>query len=527
MIRIENIQLKLGTDPNVLEKKIRNILGLKLSDSFSYTLHKKSIDARHKSNIQVIYNVNVSGIDEENILNRKLESKYRIHKVEPFSYSIQAKSTFKNQPVIVGTGPCGLFSGLVLAKAGLNPLFIERGKQVHDRISDVDIFFKSGQINPQSNVQFGEGGAGTFSDGKLYTLINNPRTQFIFQTLVDAGAPSEILYDAKPHIGTDNLRKLLPNLRQMIIDTGGEFRFESCLTDLNIENDQIQSIQINGTGQLTTGHLILAIGHSARDTYSLLYKKGLQLTPKVFAIGVRIEHLKKWIDHAQYGKSANHPDLPAGKYKLAAKLPDGRGAYTFCMCPGGYVVAAASEPDHLVTNGMSYYQQNGKNSNAALLINIYPQDLGDESPLSGIQFQRHWESLAFEQAEQNYFAPVQRVKDFLNDQPTSKIHSVEPAYQPGYYLSDLRKCLPPFVTEGIKTAIQAFGKKLHNFDHPDAILTGVETRSSSPVRISRDETCQSNIRGIYPAGEGAGYAGGIVSAALDGIKTAEAIINRL
>lgn len=524
MIRIENIKLKPGTDPNVLEKKIRNILGLKLSDPFSYTIHKKSIDARHKSNIQFIYNVNVSGIDEENILSRKLEAKYRIHKVEPFSYSIQSKPTFKNHPVIVGTGPCGLFAGLLLARAGLNPILIERGRQVQNRISDVDNFFKTGQLNSQSNVQFGEGGAGTFSDGKLYTLINDPRTHFIFQTLVDAGAPSEILYDAKPHIGTDNLRKLLPNLRKMIIDAGGEFKFESCLTDLNMDDNRIQSIQINGEEQLTTDHLILAIGHSARDTYTLLHKRNLDLSPKVFAIGVRIEHLKKWIDHAQYGKSANHPELPAGKYKLATKLPDGRGAYTFCMCPGGYVVAAASESDHLVTNGMSYYQQNGANSNSALLINVYPQDFGDNSPLAGIQFQRHWERLAFAQADTPYYAPVQRVKDFMNNQETHKIHSVEPTYQPGYYLSDLRECLPPFVIDGLKSAIQIFGKKLHNFDHPDAILTGVETRSSSPVRINRDATFQSNIQGIYPAGEGAGYAGGIVSAALDGLKIAESMI---
>lgn len=525
MIRIENIKLSIEDNKSLLEQKIKTILGLKKSDQLNYSIHKKSIDARHKSNIQLIYNVNVSGLDEPDILNRALEAKYRIHQIEPYSFSIQSKQTFRNQPIIIGTGPCGLFAGLILAKAGLNPILLERGKQVQERISDVDHFFQTGQLNTQSNVQFGEGGAGTFSDGKLYTLINDQRTHFIFQTLVDAGAPSEILYDAKPHIGTDNLRKLLPILRKMIIDAGGEFRFESQLTDIFFENNHIQGIQINNEEMIDTDHLILAIGHSARDTYSLLHSKGLQLTPKVFAIGVRIEHLKKWIDYAQYGKSANHPNLPAGKYKLSTQLPDGRGAYTFCMCPGGYVVAATSELGHLVTNGMSSYQQDGQNSNSALLVNVYPKDFGSDSPLAGIQFQRHWEALAFQQADHAYHAPVQRVKDLLNHQTTQKIHSVEPTYQPGYYLSDLRECLPPFVIEGLKIAIHTFSKKLINFDHPEAILTGVETRSSSPIRINRDETYQSNIRGIYPAGEGAGYAGGIVSAALDGLKMAEAIIN--
>ncbi len=526
MIRIENIRLDLDEDVSQLRIHIIQILQISENTSFTFHVRKKAVDARHKKRIYITYTVDLDGLDEDNLLSRSYPANHRIRKVDSYRFEIKKTTAIiKERPVIVGTGPCGLFAGLVLAKAGLNPLILERGKQVSDRIVDVNQFSQSGTLNPESNIQFGEGGAGTFSDGKLYTLINDPKTQFIFDILIEAGAPAEIAYDAKPHIGTDNLRKIIPNIRNKIESLGGEFRFESKFTGIQIENGFLKAIKINDNDMVLTDRLILAIGHSARDTYQMLLDNSLTMTPKVFAIGVRIEHLKKWIDYAQYGSFRDHPQLPAGKYKLAAKSKDGRGIYTFCMCPGGSVVPAASEPGYLVTNGMSDYAQDGKNSNSAILVNVYPEDFESDHPLSGVDFQRKWERKAFKLSGSNYHAPVQLAGDFMKNKISKTLRKVTPSYQPETVLCDLRECLPPFVIESIKTGIQQFGRKIRSFDHPEAVLTGVETRSSSPVRLVRDDQCQSNIKGIYPAGEGAGYAGGIISAALDGIRVAESILN--
>ena len=425
--------------------------------------------------------------------------------------------------MIVGTGPAGLFAGLVLSEMGFNPILLERGKRIEERVKDVREFWETGRLNTESNVQFGEGGAGTFSDGKLTTMTNDPRSRKVLEYFVEAGAPEDILYVNKPHIGTDILRRVVINIRKRIISLGGEVRFESKVTGFEIEDGKVKAVVINQGERLQTERVVLALGHSARDTFQMLYENEFHIQQKSFSMGVRIEHPQVLVDISQYGESHGHPRLGAAEYKLAGHFENGRSAYTFCMCPGGTVVAAASERGMLVTNGMSEHARNKENANAALLVNVGPEDFGDDHPLAGMFFQRHWEERAFLQGGGDYRAPAQRVGDFLADRESKDIGRINPSFRPGVRMTDLRHCLPGFVTDTLKLAIVEFDKKLKGFSDPDAILTGIESRSSSPVRILRNQEYQSNISGIYPTGEGAGYAGGIISAAVDGIRIAEAI----
>jgi uncharacterized FAD-dependent dehydrogenase len=428
--------------------------------------------------------------------------------------------------VIVGTGPAGLFAGLILAEAGLEPILIERGERVRKRVKDVNGFWQQGQFNPESNVQFGEGGAGTFSDGKLQTRVKDKknRDRKILEELVAAGAPGEILIDHKPHIGTANLVRVVENLREKIISLGGKFHFSTRMDELILSDGNITGIKLGNGEMIKCANLVLAIGHSSRDTYSMLQKMGITLEAKPFSIGLRIEHPQELIDQAQFGQHAGHPKLGAAAYQLAHHGSSGRTVYSFCMCPGGKVIAASSELGGVVTNGMSQYARNERNANSAIVAEVYPDDFG-KGPLAGIEFQRIWENKAFQAGGSNFFAPVQLVGDFLQGLFSTTLGEVIPTYSPGFELAELDQCLPNYVTSAIREALPHFEKKLKGFSMPDAVLTGVETRTSSPVRIIRGKDFQSiSTPGLYPAGEGSGYAGGILSSAIDGIKAAEAII---
>jgi len=538
MIRIEEIKLPISSNRSKLKEEILRILEIDDEKFEYYKLIKKAVDARHKSNIQFVYTVDVAFSDKKvkkNILTNLQNAKYekvlkqhRIKKIEPYHYDIPHIIHIKSfqRPIIIGSGPAGLFAGLLLAKAGLTPLIIEKGKKVEERIKDVELFTKTGELNTRSNIHFGEGGAGTFSDGKLYTLINDHRTKFIFDELIAAGAPTEIAYSARPHIGTDNLRKMVKNLREKIEQQGGEFLFESELQDLIIENGSLEKIVINGKS-VDTSCVICAIGNAARDTFEMLHNKNVHMEAKPFSMGVRIEHPREYINKLQYGDQYKNSTLPQAHYKLAVHLKNGRGVYTFCMCPGGWVVPAATESGGVVTNGMSTFAQDNINSNSALLVNVTPEDFPSKDPLAGIEFQRIWEQKAFAAGGGNFNAPVQLLRDFLEDKPSTSYKSVIPSYKPGRTPCSIKECLPDFVYESLKEAIPLLDRKLPCFAYPSAALTAIETRSSSPVRILRGEDFQSNIKGLYPAGEGAGYAGGIVSSAVDGMKVAEKIIEKM
>ena len=524
MIRVQDIKLSLEEDKNQLVVKVAKKLKIKPSDIIHYTIFKEAVDARKKEDIKLVYTIDVETTKDEMLL-----EKYPNLKRPDPAYVCPApgEKVMKHSPVVVGSGPCGLFAALILAQQGFNPIVIERGKCVEERVKDVEAFWNTGTFDSKSNVQFGEGGAGTFSDGKLTTQIKNKRCHKVLEEMVLAGAPEEILYKNKPHVGTDILRGVVKNIRQQIIALGGSFRFETQVTDLEIKEDVLTAVILNHNERLETEHCILAIGHSARDTFEMLASRKVHMEQKPFSMGMRVEHLQEWINEAQYGeKYANHEKLGAAEYKLVHHCENGRTVYSFCMCPGGYVIASASEEGRIVTNGMSEHKRDAQNANSAILVNVGPEDFGSSSPLAGMYLQREFEELAFKMGGNNYKAPIQRLGDFFNNEPSTGFGVVKPSYAPGVTLSNIKAVLPTFMGEAIDEAMHAFGKKIKNFDHEDALFTGFETRSSSPIRMPRNEDYESNIKGLYPAGEGAGYAGGISSAAVDGIQIAETIIKK-
>ncbi len=524
MIRLNQIKLPLDHDDSALTSAIAKKLKTK---PLNYTIFKRSYDARDKANILLVYTVDVAVKHEQQVLQRlRRDRRVSVTPDMRYQFVAQAPSGLADRPIVIGTGPCGLFAGLTLAQMGFRPIILERGKPVRERTKDTFGFWRKRKLNPQSNVQFGEGGAGTFSDGKLYSQIRDRRYigRKVLTEFVNAGADPEILYVSKPHIGTLRLVRIVENIRNRIIELGGEIRFETTVEDILIEDGQAYGVVANGETILSE-HIILAIGHSARDTFKMLYERGVYVEAKPISIGFRVEHPQSMIDVARFGDSAGHPILGAADYKLVHHANNGRSVYSFCMCPGGVVVAAASEPNGVVTNGMSYYSRVERNANAALVVELDPAtDYPSAHPLAGIDLQRALEQRAFELGGGTYSAPAQLVGDFLKGQPSQALEGVAPSFQPAVHLTDLSSLLPPYATEAIREAIVAFGRKIPNFDRPDATLTAVETRTSSPVRIKRDKSFQSlNTRGLFPAGEGAGYAGGIFSAAVDGIKVAEAV----
>ncbi len=527
MIRVHDLTLPFDHRPQALDRAIVKRLHLGKADIIKYQIIRHSIDARRRSRIVFVYSVDVEVVDELKML--KACAKDAKIGPAPSTTYIMPESAPQGRiaPVVVGSGPCGLFCALILAELGYKPVLIERGKEVKARIHDVHRLWQEGELDPISNVQFGEGGAGTFSDGKLVTQIKDKlnRSRKVLNELVKAGAPEDILVQAKPHIGTDHLVNVVKRLRNKIIELGGEVRFETQLTDLVIKDNRVAGIIVNHDDQIDTSSVVLALGHSARDTFAMLHDKGVPMIAKPFSMGVRIEHPQALINQAQYGQHATHPSLGAADYKLVHHSSLGRSAYSFCMCPGGQVIGAASEAGRLVTNGMSHHARNLPNANSALVVSVTPEDFQTDDPMAGVAFQRLWEEKAFAVGGGQYHAPVQCVGDFLASKPTRFIRSVEPSYQPGVKCCDLRACLPEFVADTLREAIPALDRKLQGFAHPEAVMTGLESRSSSPLRILRDEAFQSPaFQGLFPAGEGAGYAGGIMSAAIDGIKVAEAII---
>ncbi len=520
MKRINNIKIYKDLDLETLIKYVCKKYHIIYEDILDCHIIKKSIDARDKNNIHYLYNI---------ALNLKNEKKYsKLDEYKEFKLpNINISSNNSLKPIIIGAGPSGLFAALTFIKNGIKPIIIEQGKKVEDRKKDVDLFIKTGKLNINSNIQFGEGGAGTFSDGKLTSGINNPLCNIVLQDFHKFGAPKQILYLSKPHIGTDNLIKIISNIRSYIIENGGQFLFNSKLTDLHIKNNKIQSITYvndNKEYNISASNLILAIGHSSRDTFYKIYNKGLHMESKNFSVGVRIEHLQKNINLSQYGNKTTLK-LPPAEYKLVYHdKSTNRSCYSFCMCPGGTVMASSSDENTVVTNGMSVFKRNGTNANSAILVNVTPNDFSSTNPLAGIDFQKQLEEKAFIAGGKNYYAPIQKVGDYINNTLSYNFGSVLPTYLPGTTFYNLNEILPNFVNITMKKALLYFDKQIHGFANPDALLTGLETRSSSPVKIVRGENLMSNIEGIYPCGEGAGYAGGIMSAAVDGIKCALAII---
>ncbi len=514
MIRISNIKIREDLDENDLFERIFKKYRIKKEDVTEKRIVKKSIDARKKEDVHYNYCVEIKCKNEKHIKNVELVEEKKQEKID-----VKRKST--KRPVIVGAGPAGLFCALVLAQNGIKPIVIEQGKRVEERIEDVEKFRNTGVLNPSSNVQFGEGGAGTFSDGKLTSGINSPLCKKVLEEFYKSGAPEQILYINKPHIGTDNLVSVIKNMRNRIIELGGEFLFNTKLIDIEITNS-IVSAAICNTGRIETDTIVLAIGHSARDTFEMLYKKGVEMQKKNFSVGVRIEHKQSTINTSQYG-TITKLKLPPAEYKMVYHGNE-RSCYTFCMCPGGEVIASSSEPGTIVTNGMSKYKRDGENANSAVLVNVTPDDFKGESPLEGMYFQKQLEEKAFMLGGSNYYAPVQRYEDFKENKKTSYIGDIKPTYKPGVTMCNLNEILPEFVSKTLVEGIDYFGTVIEGFDNPDAILTGVETRSSSPVQITRNEIKMSNIYGLYPCGEGPGYAGGIMSAAVDGIQCAIEIL---
>ena len=529
MIRLSNVRVPLDYDEEALRRLAAKALRLR-GRVLSARVARKSVDARDKADVHFVMALDVTIDGDERAALAACPRGVQAAPVKaPAEIAPPRDTRFPLRPVVVGLGPAGLAAGWLLARAGARPIILERGSDIDARARAVSSFWQGGAFDPRTNVQFGEGGAGTFSDGKLTTGISDPRVGTVLKLFYECGAPEAILYEARPHIGTDNLPRMVKTLRQRIESLGGEVRFQTCLTDVLIEDGAVAAAVIRRPdGLLETlpaDTVILATGHSARDTLEALLRRGVDMTRKPFSIGARVEHLQRAIDRAQYGRFAAHPALGAADYKLSAHLDNGRGAYTFCMCPGGTVVASASEEGGVVTNGMSAFARDGRNSNSALLIGVGPEDFEGDDPLAGVRFQRRWERAAFELGGGDYKAPCQRVGSFLSGDGSLTEGDVEPTYRPGVTYADLNGCLPGFVAESMRLALVRMDRQLRGFASPGAVLTGVETRSSSPVRITRGEDGQSpSARGLYPCGEGAGYAGGIMSAAVDGLRCAEKAI---
>ncbi len=525
MIKVNNIKLQLDYEKTDIVNSIAKKLKIESKHIKSYSILKKSLDARKKHDIKYTFSFKVELLINEN----KIIKKFKENEVSRFieeSYQFY-KCEKQITPLIVGSGPAGLFCAYILIKSGLKPIIVERGEKIEDRVKSVEKFFSDGVLNPESNIQFGEGGAGTFSDGKLNTGISDKRIKLVLKTFVKFGAPEEILYEQKPHIGTDVLRIVVTNMRNYIINNGGKFLFSTKFVDFETKDNKVVSAIVelnNKTNSIICDKIVLAIGHSSRDTFYKLYKKGLEIKQKPFAVGVRIEHKQELINKIQYGENYNNKNLPVADYKTFVHLNNGRTVYSFCMCPGGHVVAAASENGMIATNGMSNYKRDGENANSAILVNVTPDDFGSSHPLAGIEFQRNIERKAYE-ISKSYKAPAQTVESFLFN-GENKIKSVKPTYKPYIILTELTNVFPKFICDSLKEGLILINKKINGFACKDSLLIAPETRSSSPVKIVRNDDLCANIDGLYPCGEGAGYAGGITSAAVDGIKVAEKIIER-
>jgi uncharacterized FAD-dependent dehydrogenase len=538
MLRITELRLPLNHAEGDLRAAILKRLGVADAELNAFTVFKRSYDARKKSAVVLIYTLDCELADEAAVLQRfegdthikpSPDTRYRFVGHAPADFFVDETP----RPLVIGFGPCGIFAALILAQMGLRPIVLERGKEVRQRTKDTWGLWRQRVLNPESNVQFGEGGAGTFSDGKLWSQISDPRhlTRKVLTEFVKAGAPEEILFVAKPHIGTFRLVSMVEKMRADIVALGGEIRFEQRVTDVRIEGGHMRGVTLASGEELRADHVVLALGHSARDTFTMLHERGVYMEAKPFSVGFRIEHPQSVIDAARFGPNAGNPILGAADYKLVHHAKNGRSVYSFCMCPGGTVVAATSELNRVVTNGMSQYSRNERNANAGIVVGITPQDYrrdpessGPVNPLDGMAFQRIWESRAFELGGGSYDAPGQLVGDFIKGQRSAVLGKVEPSYKPGVLLGDLKTSLPDYAIAAVREALPAFERQIKGFSMPDAVLTGVETRTSSPLRITRGKDFQSlNVKGLYPAGEGAGYAGGIMSAGVDGIEVAEAL----